>query len=43
LKNDFNFFKQRGYIPDVKIGVEDVIDNSFATAAVKQLGPYKKK
>jgi NitT/TauT family transport system substrate-binding protein len=43
LKNDFNFFKQRGYIPDVKIGVEDVIDNSFAAAAVKQLGPYKKK
>jgi NitT/TauT family transport system substrate-binding protein len=43
LKNDFAFFKERGYIPDVKIGVEDVIDNSFAAAAVKQLGPYKKK
>jgi NitT/TauT family transport system substrate-binding protein len=44
LKNDFTFFKQRGYIDAaVKIGVEDVIDNSFAAAAVKQLGPYKKK
>ena len=44
LKNDFDFFKQRGYInADVKIGVSDLIDDSFAAAAVKQLGPYKKK
>ena len=44
LQKDLDFFKQRGYInADVKVGVPDLIDGSFAAAAVKQLGPYKKK
>ena len=41
LMKDFRFFGERGLIEsDVK--VEQVVDNTFAEAAVKQLGPYKK-
>ena len=41
LMKDFNFFRERGLIEtDVKF--ESVIDNSFAEAAAKALGPYRK-
>ncbi|MEO5787219.1 MAG: ABC transporter substrate-binding protein [Casimicrobiaceae bacterium] len=42
LKNDLAFYKEHG---DVKgnITVEQVLDTSFAEAAVKDLGPYKSK
>ena len=42
LKNDLAFFKEQG---DVKgnVTVEQALDNSFADAAVKALGPYKPK
>ena len=40
LKNDFNFFKERGLVSS-KITVEQVIDKSFAEEAVRILGPYK--
>ena len=42
LKNDLKFYKEQGEVKgDVK--VEDVLDDSFAKAAVKELGVYKKK
>jgi NitT/TauT family transport system substrate-binding protein len=40
LKNDFNFFKERGLVSS-KVTVEQVIDTSFAQEAVRLLGPYK--
>lgn len=39
LRNDLVFFKQQGFVHG-KIAVKDVVDDSFANAAVKQLGPY---
>jgi NitT/TauT family transport system substrate-binding protein len=39
LRNDLAFFKQQGFVHgDIK--VEDVVDDSFANEAAKQLGPY---
>jgi NitT/TauT family transport system substrate-binding protein len=40
LKNDYNFFTERGLIPS-KVAVEQVIDKSFAEEAVRILGPYR--
>jgi NitT/TauT family transport system substrate-binding protein len=40
LRNDLQFFKERKLIQDPGITVERIIDNSFAAAAVKELGPY---
>jgi NitT/TauT family transport system substrate-binding protein len=40
LKNDYNFFRERGLVGS-KITVEQVIDKSFAEEAVRVLGPYK--
>ncbi|MBA2690377.1 MAG: ABC transporter substrate-binding protein [Burkholderiales bacterium] len=42
LKKDLQFFKDRGLI-EGSITVEGVVDNSFAEAAVKELGPYRPK
>jgi NitT/TauT family transport system substrate-binding protein len=42
LRNDLVFFKGEGLV-NGNVVVEQVIDNSFAAAAVKELGPYKKK
>lgn len=42
MHTDFDFFKSQGLI-DGNVKVEDVVDDSFAAAAVKQLGPYKGK
>jgi len=39
LRNDLAFFKRNGFVHgDIK--VEDVVDDSFAQEAVKELGPY---
>jgi NitT/TauT family transport system substrate-binding protein len=40
LKNDYNFFRERGLVGS-KITVEQVIAKSFAEEAVRVLGPYK--
>ncbi|HEY2227466.1 MAG TPA: ABC transporter substrate-binding protein [Xanthobacteraceae bacterium] len=40
LRNDLQFFKERKLIQDPGITVERIIDTSFVTAAVKELGPY---
>jgi NitT/TauT family transport system substrate-binding protein len=42
LKNDLVFFKEQGEVKGA-VTVDDVLDNSFAAAAVKDLGVYKKK
>jgi NitT/TauT family transport system substrate-binding protein len=42
LKNDLAFFKAQGEVKGA-VTVDDVLDNSFAAAAVKDLGVYKKK
>jgi NitT/TauT family transport system substrate-binding protein len=41
LKNDLAFFKDRKLIQDPAISVERIVDTQYATAAVKELGPYK--
>lgn len=43
LQNDFKFFEARGYIQNPKVGVDDVIDNSFVDAVLGKLGPYRPK
>jgi NitT/TauT family transport system substrate-binding protein len=40
LQNDYDFFKSRGLITG-RVTVEQVIDDSFANEAVRQLGSYK--
>jgi hypothetical protein len=40
LRNDLQFFKERKLVQDPGITVERIIDTSFVTAAVKELGPY---
>jgi NitT/TauT family transport system substrate-binding protein len=40
LQNDWDFFKARGLIRG-RVTVDQVIDNSFADEAVRQLGTYK--
>ena len=40
MKNDLAYFKAQGYVTG-KIGVSDVVDDSFVQAAVAKLGPYK--
>jgi len=42
LANDYTFFKARGLISG-NVGVDQVIDNSFADEAVRRLGAYKPK
>ena len=42
LANDYDFFKSRGLIHG-NVTVDQVIDNSFADEAVRQLGVYKPK
>ncbi len=39
LKKDFQFYKEQGLI-EGNVSVEQVVDNSFAEAAVKELGAY---
>lgn len=40
LRADLKYFTDHGYL-ERPVKVEDVVDSSFATAAVKVLGPYK--
>jgi NitT/TauT family transport system substrate-binding protein len=42
LQNDYDFFKSRGLISG-HVTVDQVIDNSFADEAVRQLGAYRRK
>jgi NitT/TauT family transport system substrate-binding protein len=42
MHTDFDFFKAQGLI-EGNVKVEDVVDDSFAAQAVRQLGPYKPK
>jgi NitT/TauT family transport system substrate-binding protein len=42
MQNDYDFFKERGLIKG-QVTVDQVIDNSFADAAVKKLGSYQPK
>jgi NitT/TauT family transport system substrate-binding protein len=42
IKKDYNFFKEQGLLT-TDVDVDKVVDNSFAEAVVKELGPYKKK
>ncbi len=42
LKNDLAFYKEHGDVT-ANVTVEQVVDHSFAEAAVKDLGPYKPK
>jgi NitT/TauT family transport system substrate-binding protein len=42
MHTDFDFFKSQGLI-EGSVRVEDVVDDSFAAEAVKQLGTYKAK
>lgn len=42
LKKDFEFYKSQGLIQG-KVTVAQALDNSFAEAVIKELGPYKRK
>jgi aconitase A len=42
LKKDLAFFKETGDVTG-KVEATQVVDESFAEAALKELGPYKKK
>ena len=42
MKKDLAFFKETGDVTG-KVEVEQVVDESFAATALKDLGPYKKK
>ncbi len=41
LRNDLEFFKERKLLQDPTITVERIVDTLYATAVVKELGPYK--
>jgi NitT/TauT family transport system substrate-binding protein len=43
LRNDLQFFKEQKLIDDPTITVERIVDTSFVTEAVKELGPYVPK
>ena len=42
LAKDLQFFRDRGLIEGT-VSVQQVIDNSFVNAALKELGPYKRR
>lgn len=42
MKKDLQFYKDQGYLEGT-VSVEQVLDTSFANAAVKELGPYKRR
>ncbi len=43
LRADLEFFRAVGDLEGPPVRIEDVVDNSFAEAAVKELGPWVKK
>ena len=42
LKKDLQFYREQGYLEGT-VGVEQVLDMSFVNAALKELGPYKRR
>ena len=42
LRKDWEFYKAEGLIPG-DVGVDQVVDTSLVAAALKELGPYKRK
>jgi NitT/TauT family transport system substrate-binding protein len=42
VRKDLAFFKQQGEVTNAALTVEQCIDMSFAEAAAKELGPYKR-
>ncbi|WP_241673143.1 ABC transporter substrate-binding protein [Lacisediminimonas profundi] len=42
MKKDLQFYKDQGFLEGA-ITVEQVVDHSFVNAALKELGPYKRK
>jgi NitT/TauT family transport system substrate-binding protein len=42
LEHDLAFYTRQGLVKE-KVNVDDLVDMSFAQAAVKSLGPYKKR
>jgi NitT/TauT family transport system substrate-binding protein len=42
MRSDLDFFKSQGLIDAAAMSAEDAVDTSFAAAAVKQLGPYRR-
>jgi NitT/TauT family transport system substrate-binding protein len=42
LRKDLAFYKEQGYL-EGSAGLDQVVDTSFADAALKELGPYKAK
>ena len=42
LKKDFDFYKEQGYL-EGNVSVDQVVDQSFVEAALKQIGTYKPK
>nr|MDP2191053.1 ABC transporter substrate-binding protein [Rhodoferax sp.] len=42
LKKDFQFYKEQGLIVG-NVSVEQALDNSFAEAVLKELGPYSRR
>ena len=42
LAKDLDFFRELGLIEKKDVGVEGVVDASFAKAAVARLGPYRR-
>lgn len=43
LEKDLAFFRSQGLVSDPRITAAGLMDTSFVTKAVQQLGPYKKK
>jgi len=41
LETDLAFYRENKFVQDEKIGVADVLDESYVDAALKTLGPYK--
>jgi NitT/TauT family transport system substrate-binding protein len=41
LETDLAFYRENKFVQDQKIGVADVLDESYVDAALKTLGPYK--
>ena len=41
LEKDLDYFKETGQVTDKGVTVAQLLDMSFAEAAVKTLGPYK--
>jgi NitT/TauT family transport system substrate-binding protein len=40
LENDLAFWRANKFVEDDKIGISDVLDNSYVEAALKIVGPY---